>query len=204
MTPKKKQKNSRLKFADGRDLKLKETHMKKILFLIAVLVSTLGHANAQTKEGTAAETKGSPPVLIDVWSPETLKTGAVWRIYLEAEDPDGDLKDIAAEISYAPAAYSKFYFAPIKEEQRQRVKGYIFTRTAISTQLIGERFRLKLAVRDQNDAKSEVVEVILKFSRKPGEELPAKWQDVADNKLGGIFPDVFRDVARKMESPTAR
>ena len=204
MTRKNRQKNSRLKFTNGRDPRLKETNMKKILLLVAVLTSTLGHANAQTKETTGAAAKGSPPVLIDAWSPETLKTGAVWRIYLEAEDPDGDLKDIATEISYAPATRSKFYFTPIKEEQRKRVKGYIFTRTAISTQLIGERFRLKLAVRDQNDAKSEVVEVIMKFSRKPGEELPAKWQDVADNKLGGIFPGYFREVARKMESPTAR
>ena len=174
--------------------------MKKILLLITVLAFTFGHSNAQTKEGTAAAAKGGPPVLKAVWSPETLKPGAVWRIYLEAEDPDGDLKDIATELSYAPATFSKFYFTEIKEGQRKYVKGYVFTRTALSTKIIGERFRLKLAVRDQNDTKSEVVEVILKFSRKSGDELPAEWQDAAESKLGGIFPEAFRDIVGKMEN----
>ena len=176
--------------------------MKKWFVAIAFLLLTNGHVMAQSKEDTSA--KGSSPVLEGVWSPETLKPGAVWRIYLEAEDPDGDLKDIATELSYAPATFSKFYFTEIKEGERKYVKGYVFTRTALSMKIIGERFRLKLAVRDQNDTKSEVVEVILKFSRKGGDELPAKWQDAAENKLGGIFPDAFRNVVSRMDSGGGR
>ena len=190
------------KFSDEEE---KEWIMKRWLVVISIILLSSGHAIAQSKENTAVAAKGSPPVLKDVWSPETLKPGAVWRIYLEAEDPDGDMKDIATEISSPVSSLldiSNYYFTQIKEEQRDSVKGYIFTRTALNLRLIGERFKLKLAVRDENDTKSEVVEVILKFSRKGGEELPQKWQDAADNKLGGIYPDYFIEVSRKMDAPT--
>ena len=128
-----------------------------------------------------------PPVILATYAPEVIRPGSVWRVYLKATDPDGDLKEIVAVMWQTGYGYYPTDITRIKKDDAKEVAGYLYLNTPPEPTLLSDRFVLTLLVRDRQGNKSEPVEVPLHFDYVPPEKLPEAWQPVADNQLGGIL-----------------
>ena len=144
---------------------------------------------------------GSNPVISDYFAPQNAKPGMVWKIFLKAEDRDGDMKDIVATIAPASRSLVTYSFAPIREEEGRSLAGYLFIKTPSSPTLLNEMFHLSIVIRDKTERKSKSVGFLLNFTSEGDVELPEKWLEASDNRLGIIFPDYFNNYVRELTSP---
>jgi hypothetical protein len=78
----------------------------------------------------------------------------------------------------------------LKKKHRLEFAGYIFLRTSRDGGLLSNTYKLQVFVRDSKEAKSETVEFPLSFDFKKSQKLPAEWQDVAEEKLGGMTIEI--------------
>jgi len=68
---------------------------------------------------------GSAPVIIHWFASKELSRGDTWKIYLEANDPDGDMRQFVCvfdQVGYG--SYSAEYVV-IKKRHREKMKGYL-------------------------------------------------------------------------------
>ena len=144
---------------------------------------------------------GSKPVISDYFAPQKVKPGEGWKIFIKAEDKDGDMKDIVATIAPASQSFLTYSFASIREEERGSLAGYLFIRTLPSPILQNEMFHLTIYIRDKADRKSDSVGFLLSFTSESDAELPEKWREASDSRLGIIFSDYFNNYVRNVESP---
>ena len=144
---------------------------------------------------------GSKPVISDYFAPQNVKPGKGWKIFLKAEDKDGDMKDIVATIAPATQSFLTYSFASIHEEEGGSLAGYLFINTPPSPYLQNEMFHLTISIRDKADRGSDSVAFLLSFTSESDVELSEKWLEASDNRLGIIFPDYFSDYVRRLTSP---
>ena len=62
-------------------------------------------------------------------------------------------------------------------------------------------FHLTIYIRDKADRKSDSVGFLLSFTSESDAELPEKWREASDSRLGIIFSDYFNNYVRNVESP---
>ncbi len=67
-----------------------------ILSLMALLFVMVGCTSLAERQ---TEPAGSPPVITHSFAAEKLSHGDIWKVYLEANDPDGDMRRIVYSIS---------------------------------------------------------------------------------------------------------
>lgn len=144
---------------------------------------------------------GSKPVILDSYAAQEVKPGEVWKIFLEAEDKDGDMKDIVASIAPASGNFLTYSLALIREEERGSLGGYLFIKTPPSLYLQNKMFHLTIFIRDKGERKSDSVGFLLSFTSAGDAELPEKWLEASNNRLGIIFPDYFNEYVRELQSP---
>ena len=146
---------------------------------------------------------GHRPVILDSYAPQNVKPGTIWKIFVEAEDKDGDMKKIVAAIAAGPQSFLTYSFVSIQEEEREHLSGYIFVKTPRSPSLQGKMFHLTIFVQDKEGRKSKSVAFLLHFTGESETEfdLSDKWQNASANKLGGIFSDYFVEYTRELTSP---
>ena len=144
---------------------------------------------------------GSKPVITDSFAPQTVKPGQGWKIFIKAEDKDGDMKDIVAAIAPASQSFLTYSFTSIREEERGSLAGYLFVKTPPSPYLQNEIFHLTIAIRDKSERKSDSLGFLLSFTSESHVELPEKWREASENRLAIIFPDYFNNYLRELQSP---
>ena len=172
--------------------------MKRSLLIVALSVSIFGCGELWK---LVPIEPGSKPVISDYFAPRNVKPGKGWKIFLKAEDKDGDMKDIVATIAPASQSFLTYFFASIGEEERGSLAGYLFINTPPSPILQNEMFHLTISVRDKTDRKSDSVAFLLSFTSESDAELPEKWREASTNRLAIIFPDYFNNYVRNVESP---
>jgi len=68
---------------------------------------------------------GSPPVITNSFAADELHHGDIWRIYVEANDPDGDMLRFVCVFNQAGyGSYSAAYVV-VKKQHRGKMKGYL-------------------------------------------------------------------------------
>jgi hypothetical protein len=136
----------------------------------------------------------APPVILDSYAAEKIRPGASWRVYLEAQDEDGDIDYIAAQLFQPGVGYYPTSFTYIKGADREGFAGYIYLNTPADYLLLADNFRLDLVLRDCEENRSETVSLPLRFDNLPSyqpQEVPEKWQSAANNELGAIMVDIM-------------
>jgi hypothetical protein len=133
---------------------------------------------------------GSAPVITHSFASEKLSPGDIWRIYLEANDPDGDMRRFVCvfnQVGYGP--YSAEYVI-VKKQYREKMKGYLyFLSTAGAGLRMPEWTQLKLTlyIQDKGGNSSNKVEFPLVLSRGARQESPpAPFDSGQLAKLGAI------------------
>jgi hypothetical protein len=102
---------------------------KKKVALLLVLVAFFLYAGcasnqAMTRAGTAPSGM-KPPLITSYFAPEKGIQGDIIKIYLAAEDPDGDMRDIGTQITQVGYGVYPTDWTYLRAEYRQHFVGYL-------------------------------------------------------------------------------
>jgi hypothetical protein len=160
--------------------------------LIAIALSLIVWGFGCSKQfGTEThEVNPDAPVIIDYHAAEVIRPGNTWRVYLHAKDRNGDMRDIVVRLLQTGAGSAGTSTTRIGENQSGEVACYLALRTPRDTNLRRDRFTLRVFVRDREGNRSEAVELPLRFDNVPPEEIPEKWEKIADRRLGFIMINI--------------
>lgn len=160
--------------------------MKKrtlIFFLSACVILPLGCRHVESAPG-------SPPVITHWFASERINRGDIWKIYLEANDPDEDMRHFVCavdQVGYGP--YSPQYVV-IKKGHRKKLKGYLrfFTSGGMGLQMSEwTRFNVTVYIRDSGRLTSNKVVLPLVLSQGPKQGPPPPPFDSGPlDRLGAI------------------
>ena len=161
--------------------------MRKKFLLVLVLTAAI--AGCSTCKGVKTPDQDEPPVILGSYAAEHIRPGANWRVYLKAQDADGDMDAIVVQIWQPGVGYYPTAFTYLEGGNRQGFDGYVFLKTPADGRFLRDQFRLETFVRDCGGNKSETVKLTLRFDNIAGfGALPApeEWQEAANNELGVI------------------
>lgn len=162
--------------------------LKKVLIIIPLLLLLAGCTTC--KGVKTAPGGGEPPMILNSYAAKSIRPGASWRVYLMAQDADGDIRDITAMLWQAGVGYYSTNVTPIKGEDRKNFAGYLFLFTPADSTLLWDEFNLTVLVRDCQGNKSEPINFPLRFDRAAKEKLPEEWQMAENHRLGAILIDI--------------
>ena len=164
--------------------------LKKVSIVIPLVLLLAGCATCKDVAKKSTDEQDEPPVILDSYAAKSIRPGANWRVYLKAQDADGDIKDIAAVLWQAGVGYYSTDITVIKGADRKDFAGYLFLFTPADPTLLWDEFKLTLLVRDCQGNKSEPINFPLRFDYVPKEEVPGEWQKAANYRLGVIMIDI--------------
>jgi hypothetical protein len=177
--------------------------MKKFIALvfIGVLVGlTMRIANSESLSEWLTKPGGSPPVITHWYASEKLHQGDIWKIYVEAKDPDGDMRQFVCVFDQLGYGYHTPDLVIIKKRHRGEMRGYLRFFSDLSlpewTQVT-----VTIFIRDKGANKSNKVVLPLEFSLGSKQEPPPPPFDAGPlDDLGWITVDLLdpdRDSARE-------
>ncbi len=171
--------------------------MKRIAALVFIgallaLPTSMGYSKSLSE--WLIKPGGSPPVITHWFASEELHHGDTWNIYVEADDPDGDMREfvgILDQVGYG--GYSSSY-ARIKKRHREELKGYlVFFSSAGEGFFLAEwtHFNLTLFIRDRggNASNKVVFPLVLSRGARQGPP-PSPFDSGGVDKLGVIWFDL--------------
>ena len=138
----------------------------KLLPLLTIIVLPLLMVCCTTLAERQTELRGSPPVITNSFASKEVCHGDVWKVYLEAHDPDGDMQRFVYTITRAGAAYHVNYVS-IKKADQGRLLGYLSVYISPPEDAQGEWAHLTLTVyiRDKGRNTSDRVIFPMALSR---------------------------------------
>ena len=170
-----------------------------LLLVISIFVPCQGwtqlfpySGGAQPKPGTHA------PIIKHTFAVEKGHYGYIWKIYIEAEDPDGDMLIIASVVDQPGYGHYPTDWIYLKPQYQKHFKGYIQWNTFSSkASYLREwtQIELKVSVLDKAGNESNVVVFPFEFvSGTKGQyqyKLPAPFDQGGLPRLGYIQIDLF-------------
>ncbi|MEW6374825.1 MAG: hypothetical protein AB1502_03420 [Thermodesulfobacteriota bacterium] len=162
------------------------------IFLLTLTFWIIPKGWAQPKPTT------SPPVITHSFAVEKGYYGYIWKIYIDAEDPDGDMFKIASVVRQIGYGSYPADWIVIKPQYRKHLKGYIQWNTFSSkAPFLREWTNITLEVSIIDKAGNESNVVLFPFEFVSGIKSPYLYKltqpfDQGDlPKLGNIFIDLF-------------
>jgi len=138
------------------------------------------------------------PVISRSFAIERGPYGHIWKIYIEAEDPDADMERIAVIVSRVGCAQSPTDWIILKPEHRAHFVGYLQWNTFSSkTAYLPEWTQLRVNVSVFDKSGNESNEVVFPFTFESGardeieDQLPAPFDTGNVPRLGHIMIDLF-------------
>ena len=176
---------------------MKLKHFMCVFGVLAITFSFCSSGWAQSKPGTKA------PMITHSFAVEKGYYGYIWKIYIEAEDPDGDMVKIVSTVeqpgwgSYFPDTIL------IKPQNRSHLKGYLQWNTFSSKARYLREFTtitLKVSIFDKAGNESNVVVFPFEFVSRgvPKYELPSPFNE-GDGRLGYIHIDLYDPYSASLE-----
>ena len=146
---------------------------QKILAL--TVVSILAAGCAMIEPGTLQPSREAkkPPVIVQSFAPKELRPGAVWKIYLKASDPEGQMQYIFATVTQPGHVPYPTSIIRIKGENQKELSGYVYLNSPVGDQTNFLNFTLTLTVSIKGTGGfSQPVVFPLSFEAGPTPELP--------------------------------
>ena len=104
--------------------------MKKKLFVLAIALLLIAGCAAMEPVEVREKMYGKGvPVITQSFASNEIRPGDTWLVYLNAHDPDGDMKQIVCEIEQPGVGVYPVSYTRIKEENRKELSGYIYLTT---------------------------------------------------------------------------
>lgn len=155
-----------------------------VLGVIVLGALLLGWAALQPYVAGPPQDKGQPPRVVDAYAAKVIRPEDHWLVFIRAEDPNGDMKSIAAELWQAGVGYYPTEVNMLKAEDGTRFSGYLVMKTPGGANLTWDEFELTLIVRDSRMNGSRPVKLPLTFDQGAAkQEIPETWQEAANHQI---------------------
>ncbi len=143
----------------------------------------------QVKPGTHA------PLITHAFAVEKGRYGYSWKVYIEAEDPDGDMLRIASVVDQLGYGYYPTDWIYLKPQYQKHLKGYLQWNTISRGGGVREWTQISLRVSIFDKAGNESNVVIFPFTFLTGDwpnvKPPAPFDQEEIPRLGYIQIDLF-------------
>ena len=180
--------------------------LKKNVLVILLLILLAGCTVC--KGVKTAQGGDEPPMILDSYGAESVRPGATWRVFLKAQDADGDMHSIITQLVQPGIGYYPPDFTYLKGADREGFAGYLILRTPRDNNLLlWEYVEATLTIQDCEGNKSEPVTFTLRFDSKSGfgpQQVPEKWQTAANRKLGTIMVEIRSVIEDNREGDNRR
>ena len=164
---------------------------KKSLALLVLLFLIGGCA---TTQGEKEKTGIAPPLITQSFAAKQISPGENWEVYLNASDPDGDMKDIVCSIGQPGMGESSPSFTRIAKENAKELSGTIYLSTlnvaSLNSSRLFTNLTLTVQIRDQQGHFSQPVVFPLSFVSSPKKETPPAGV-FKEKDLGPIMISLF-------------
>ncbi len=138
------------------------------------------------------------PIITHAFASEKGFYGSIWKIYLEAEDPDGDMDKIAVVVNQMGYGSYPTDWITLKPPYREHFIGYLQWNTFSSkASYLPEWTRITVRVSVFDKAGNESNEAVLPFSFESGvknrekDHLPAPFDRGDLPRIGHIMVDLY-------------
>lgn len=167
----------------------------KVVPILVIIGLSFRVAHSKSLAESLMKPGGNPPVITHSFASEKLSHGDIWRIYLEAEDPDGDMRTMVYNIEGGPKHHLKSLV--IKKGDREKLLGYLEGFFSSPATAVAEwtELTLTLYIRDKRGNTSNKVVFPLALTRGINQEPPPPPFDRGELKgLGVFWVKLFRPV----------
>ncbi len=115
-----------------------------------------------------------PPVITAFFASREIRPGDMWKVYLNAAHPAGEMKYIVAEVSQPGNASYPVTRIRVKGESRKNLSGYVYLSTTFSagSELTFASLMVKVQIEDRLGRCSRQVIFSLAFNDRAGAENP--------------------------------
>ena len=96
-----------------------------VLFLSALVLACAG-------SGDFDVLPGNQPVIHDAYAPSVIRPGTSWRVYLHAEDYDGDMKEIVVMVTQTGAPPFPTNIVKLTGQDTRELAGYLWLGNLLS------------------------------------------------------------------------
>jgi hypothetical protein len=148
--------------------------------------------------GTGAKPGTHAPIITHTFAAEKGYYGYIWKIYIEAEDPDGDMLRIASSVDQVGYGHYPTNWIYLKPQYQKGFKGYIQWNTFSSkSPYLSEWTQIELTVSVLDKAGNESNVVIFPFEFISGVrdqyrvKLPAPFDQGDLPGLGYLYTDLI-------------
>ena len=143
----------------------------RVSLILMTLPLVLARCTTLAERGP--QSGGSPPVITHSFATKEVSHGDTWRIYVEANDPDGDMRYFAYTISTSGRG-GRGDYVYIRKSDRAEMLGYLGVFVAPPQDAIGEwaSFTLTLHIQDRSGNTSDKVAFPVAFSRGIKQDSP--------------------------------
>lgn len=150
----------------------------------------------KTKNLNGVETR--PPNITHAFAVEKGPYGSIWKIYIEAEDPDGDMDKIAIVVNQLGYGSYPTDWVMLKPQYRNHLIGFLQWNTFSSkASFLPEWTRITVRVSIFDKAKNESNEVVFPFTLESGVKdqdeypLPAPFDRGNLPRIGHMMVDLY-------------
>lgn len=157
------------------------------LFILTLSV-VITSCTTVTERGTKPQ--GSPPVIKNSFAATEVSHGDTWKIYLEANDPDGDMRKFVYNIKISERGSGRVNYVHIRKADRERMLGYLDVIIAPPETAQAEwgNLTLTLYIRDRAGNSSEKVAFPVAMTREVKQASPPSPFNTGELKgVGTIF-----------------
>jgi hypothetical protein len=169
-----------------------------LLLTLTFFVPCQGWAQLFRYEGGTQPKPGThAPIITHAFAVDKGYYGYIWKIYIEADDPDGDMLRIASVVDQTGYGHYPTNWIYIKSPYQKHIKGYLQWNTFSSrASYLNERteITLKVSVSDKAGNESNVVVFPFTFELVKGQyqySLPPLFDQGDLPRLGYISIDLF-------------
>jgi hypothetical protein len=170
---------------------------RRLLYLFLGLMTALVFV-ANPPVWAQPKPEAKKPIITRAFAVDKGGYGYIWKIYIEAEDLDGDMLRIAAVVDQVGYGHYPTDWIYLKPRHGKGFKGYIQWNTFSSkASYLREWTQITLRVSIVDRAGNESSEVVFPFTFESGVgdqyryKLPAPFDQGDVQKLGNIFIDLY-------------
>jgi len=168
----------------------------RISWLLSIVLGVLLLSASQDWAQPKPERGG--PIITHAFAVEKGRYGYIWKIYLEAEDPDGQMLRIASVVDEAGTGRYPTDWIYLKPQYQKHFKGFIQWNTYSTKAGYMQEWTpitLRVSVFDKSGNESNEVVFPFTFELTPGQyqyKLPPPFDQGDLAKLGSIMIDLYR------------
>ena len=140
--------------------------------------------------------KTQAPIITQVFAVDKGPYGDIWKIYIEAEDPDGDMDKISVGVNQLGYGHYPTDWITIKPQHRKHLIGFLQWNTISSkASYLPEWTQIFVKVSIFDKAGNESNEVLVPFTFESGAknqyQLPPPFNKGNSPRIGNIMVDLY-------------